>query len=46
MISLVFTVKDLMQTEIQKALEKDVIEEESKIRPLTLRTETGYHASN
>lgn len=46
MLSLVFTGKDLIQTEIHKALEKDVIEEENKIRPLTLRMETGYHASN
>lgn len=35
MLSLLFTVKDLWQAKIHKALEKDVIEEASKIRPLT-----------
>lgn len=38
--------RELWQTEIHEALEEDVIGKESKVRPLTLRTETGYHASN
>lgn len=46
MLSLFFIAKELWQTTTHKALEEDVIGKERKIGPLTLRMETGYHASN
>lgn len=45
-LSLFLIPTELWQTKIHEALEDDVIGKESKVRPLTLRTETGYHASN
>lgn len=44
MLSLFFTAKDGWQTKTHKALEKDVIGKESRVRPLTLRMEAGHHA--